>query len=570
MVNTTILVVALTIPITIGSIFGILSFMITAGFIGADASFNEVPAPATIPFVEDTGTISPEDAEPEPVPPEVFVVSQEDLISRFLDTIGVKVTETFGIIAQVELIDANMESQIETSRLAIQPLDPREVIIAPTEEIPVERFFINTDFSTQLNDAGTNHHKFSSWDVIKSGNVPIGVITTPNCAGITDNNGLCIRVVGSKFKDDDVHNTCTFYGLSKIIDISDWTREGAMFFRVDYSAIVPTRAHYDVNINGQNFLIPAGTGTFEKEVSGLIADGDNTIRIDFGACSGNPDKFRLDITFNNAQLEGNSVAKRSAIELLQSLTLIQTDGGNILDLGFIEIDLVGVSLFDNERVVLQADLETRIDDKTISQHQVTAFGNTVNKQIALRIDGRDSLVLKLDEQFFDEDTTHNFKLVVNEFQVTVGEGIDSRIFEYHRPFVAYLLDFTVDPNKIVAFNQQNKAIEVFVNDSTLKVCGLTSGGTDEPEVLPPVVEINENGFVIARTVPTAGKFVGEEGTNRQFCSTVPEIPRDSDLLFKINDVFYEKHSPLSQINYFVNCDRTQCTSNVGYSEVFGQ
>ena len=74
-----------------------------------------------------------------------------------------------------------------------------------------------------------------------------------------------------------------------------------------------------------------------------------------------------------------------------------------------------------------------------------------------------------------------------------------------------------------------------------KTCGLTQGlDSTEPEVKPPVVQVLEQGFTIITTNPDAGKFEQDdiEKTNRIYCSIYPNVPRDTDLLFKIDDQFF--------------------------------
>ena len=92
----------------------------------------------------------------------------------------------------------------------------------------------------------------------------------------------------------------------------------------------------------------------------------------------------------------------------------------------------------------------------------------------------------------------------------------------------------------------------------------------EPEVKPPVVQVLDQGFTIIVTRPDAGKFEIDdlEKTNRIYCSIYPNVPRDTDLLFKVNQEFFEVTSPASQKNWDVTCNRQGCTSNFGYSEVF--
>ena len=133
-----------------------------------------------------------------------------------------------------------------------------------------------------------------------------------------------------------------------------------------------------------------------------------------------------------------------------------------------------------------------------------------------------------------------------------------------------MLEFNVRPDEIVAFNEKDVAISILKNDSTLITCGL-SAGDNNPEVLAPSVSIRANGFEFAVTNPVAGKgaitdpISKEVQKDAEFCQTVPQLPRDTELTFKIGNEFFEVFSPVTQSNFFVKCTTLGCSSNIGYS-----
>jgi len=571
-------ILLLTIPITIVSILGIVTFLQTTGIIGQIEEVRQLTESLEIPVIVDAPPppTEPVIVEPDIPPPAGFQTSDQDLLSAFLDSIGATVTETFTVVADIRLVDANQEEVIESSFLQVQPLDPRTVITVAEEAVKPLRFFINTDFSRQLADNGKNFHQFSGWDVVRdtggASGVPITITTTTNCAGVP-NTGLCTQTVGRKSNDDEATNGAVLYGFTKVIDLSDWTMEGSLFASMDYSCNPQFFRNIIIkfNVRGETLLADKTLpcifeGRVSKEISGIMGNS-NTLKIEFGVGALNPDKFNVDVKYNNIQVLGNSVAKREAIETLQQLSIIQNDQEQrILDLGFIETTLIGQTIFDNEQVSVSGTLETRIDDKTISKHDVTGFGTTMNNQIPLRIEGQNSLIFKLDEQFFTPDSFHTFKIILNDFIVNIGVGADQRTFEYHTPFLAYFLEFNVLPTEIVAFNTDNRAISVSVNDSTLITCGLSSGSDPiaEPQVLPPVVSVFSNGFMLATSNPLAGSDQLGLGENAEFCSTIPELPRNTKITYKIENSFFEVDSPASQSNWFVKCTRAGCTSNFGF------
>jgi len=578
-------IVALTIIIAIGAIATTTTLLIQVGVIdiGLTETPNIVPPLAEIPVVVD----DPEETNPdndlneELGLPQGFINSEEDILSAFLDTIGLRVTETFGVDAEVRLVDANLEEVIESSFLTVQPLDPRKVITSP-EEISALTFFVNTDFSTQLADNGRNFHRFSGWDVINDfgglASIPIVIQPTILCSGVP-NTGKCAQVIGNKNNlRDGTANGSVFHGLSKVIDISDWTREGDLILTLDYSCnqnfILNTKFFVVVQGDfGKTTDIPCLFNQKYTQVINQEVGNSNTVTIQFGAQARNTDSFRMDIIFNNVKVGGNSVIKRDAIELFQSLTIVQNDQEQrILDLGFIEVGLTGQTVFDNEKVRVNGKLESRIDGKTISEHVVSGSGTTIGNQLPLRIDGQDTFIFKIDDQFFLPETFHKFDLFLNDFIVNVGEGEELRVFEYHTPFLVYSLEFNVLPDEIVAFGVLDRVISVLKSDTTFQTCGRTSGEDPilQPEVLPPVVSIISNGFTIVTTNPEAGKlgardpFTKEEVPDKEFCGVIPNLPRETDLTFKIGNSFFEVSVPASQQNYFIKCVREGCTSNIGF------
>jgi len=594
MVTNNQILLILTIPITIGAGVTIISFLATTGIIGGLESdirslSDQVDQQPALDDLLAQLPVAPDPAPPVDVTEEIvietpagFTSTDQDLISAFLDAIGVTVTETFGVTAQVNLIDANLESQIESSFIKVQPLDPREVILPQAPETENLRFFVNTDFSRQLADNGRNYHKFSGWDIVNDFGgataIPVTMTTTTNCATIP-NTGLCVQVVGSKNKDDSIANGSVLHGFTKTIDLSDWTREGNLIFNLDYNCneffyLGATQMRIIVSADmSSETRFACEDGHHTEEISGLIGNSDS-ITIQFGGQTSSVDKFRMDYKFNNAQVIGNSIIKRTAQEtigLIEQLSIVQNDvDQTVLDLGIIEVKLVGDTVFDNEKVVLEGDFETRINGATVSLHQLTASGFSQANMIPINIDGQDSFFFKLDEQFYGTDTFNKLTFVINNMIVNVGEGEELRTFEYHVPFVAYLLEFNVRPNEIVAFNEEDRAISVLKNDSTLITCGLSAGDINA-EVLPPAVEVKNNGFTLATTNPEAGKgtirdpITGEIDKDAEFCQTVPNLPRDTEITFKIDNSFFEVFSPVTQSNYFVKCTTNGCSSNIGFS-----
>jgi len=597
MVTNNQILLILTIPITIGAVVTIVSFLATTGIVGGLESdirslSNQVDQQ---PALEDLLAQLPVAPDPPPTgqnvtqeiiieQPAGFTATDQDLISAFLDAIGVTVTETFGITSQVNLIDADFENQIESSFVKIQPLDPREVILPQAPDVENIRFFINTDFSRQLADNGRNYHKFSGWDIVNdfggASSIPVTMTTTTNCGSIP-NTGLCVQTVGSKNDDDKTANGSVLHGFTKTIDLSDWTREGNLVFNLDYNCneffyrgATQMRIIVSADMSSETRFACAD-GHHTEEISDLIGNS-NSVTIQFGGQTNSVDKFRMDYKFNNAQVIGNSIIKRMAqetISLIDGLSIVQNNQDQtILDLGIIEVKLIGDTIFDNEKVVLTGDFETRINDATISQHQLTANGFSQANKIPIRIDGQDSFFFKLDEQFYGTDTFNKLTFIVNNMVVNLGEGDELRTFEYHIPFVAYLLEFNVRPNEIVAFNEEDLAISVLKNDSTLITCGLSAGDIN-PEVLPPAVNVIANGFTLTTTNPDAGKgalrdpLTGEIQKDAEFCQTVPNLPRNTEITYKIGNEFFEVFSPVTQANYFVKCTTNGCSSNIGYATV---
>jgi hypothetical protein len=566
-----IIILLLTVVIAIGSIATITQVVQQQSVLSGIESTNV--------FLEDFEL--PTNADNDPVQqiiiqetPLEFEGSTQDQISQFLETIGLAQTETLGVEATIELIDANRESDIQSAFVKIQPLEPELVIVSPDEPIPPERLFIDTDFSVQLADNGINYHQFTGWDVIRAGNVGINVFIG-GCEGIENHNGKCARVDGSRRDTTREHNTSTFYGIVKDINISDWTKEGELILRFDYGCSLVSGSEIFAVAQGDTTqklpLTCSNFRSFEQDVSSVVGSS-NILRVKIGGNAISVDNFKLlNFHTNNVQVEGNSVAIREAVELVQGLSLIGTDPfGQVLDLGFIKIGLVAETLNVNERLVFDGTLEARVNDQTFTTHKVTANGRTdMDGKLQLRIEGSEQFVFELNESDFKEGF-NTLKFIITDVVANVGDSPNVRTFEYHRPFVVYILDFDVNPDEILAFDQENRAIAVKKNDSTFIACGIT-GTNGEPNILPPQVRIVDSGFTIANTNPEAGiaqatdRFTGEILSDTEFCSTVPNLPRDTELTFIIDNQFLLVASPTTQSNFFVKCTELGCSSNIGFS-----
>jgi len=526
--------------------------------------------------------------------PELFADSTQDPLEILLDELSVNgigdgVTEKLIIAPKIILLDANQAQTLFETTLLVEPVDPRTTVEPPpllVEPETVVRKFIDTDFATQTTDDGKNHHQWTGWEKVVQGNNPaMSWQFVRECGGIVEHNDACIRIVAKRDCEDTDTFKCPaftngFYGFSKVVDISDWTVEGPFKVEFDYSVTGKQRnIEYLARINGQQFTLdPSSTGRFEKDVTEFIRTttpngfrGDDFLVVEMGLNPRNNDHIDGTIYFNNVVAEGPSVIKREALGVLEQLTLFAT-GGELLDFGFIQVGLDAVTVNPNEKITLQGFMEVRLDDKTVVTKPLSASGFTspVTNSIKLSIEGKPNLSFTLGDEEFT-DGFHTFKIILRDFTVNLGEGEKTRTFEFYKTFVAYILEFSFDGDQFVAFDVDSQAVSVFKNDSTLKTCGLTSGlDSTEPEVKPPVVQVLEQGFTIITTNPSAGIFPQDEleKSNRVFCSIYPNMPRDANLLFKVNQEFFEVTSPASQKNWDVTCNREGCTSNFGYTEVF--
>ena len=99
------LIVALTIVIAIGALATVTTLLIQVGVldVGLSETPNIVPPLGQIPVVgDDPNETDPDNDNNEELGlPEGFVTTEEDILSAFLDTIGARVTETFGVSAEV-------------------------------------------------------------------------------------------------------------------------------------------------------------------------------------------------------------------------------------------------------------------------------------------------------------------------------------------------------------------------------------------------------------------------------------------------------------------------------------
>ncbi len=173
---------------------------------------------------------------------------------------------------------------------------------------------------------------------------------------------------------------------------------------------------------------------------------------------------------------------------------------------------------------------------------------------------------------------NKYQVFITEVSAVVGEGFDTKEYNFSGSFPAYTLRLQFEQDKTVIRDNTGKAFSVFISDSTITECGQNGGNINNfigrtdigfPATVQSVEIFDDpNGLPIV-TSDTPTKFTNSRGRNQPFgqaCGeTIPTeiprivgdkfsgIPRDSELVFKVNGEEFNITTKKSQQNFFVKC-----------------
>jgi len=285
------------------------------------------------------------------------------------------------------------------------------------------------------------------------------------------------------------------------------------------------------------------------------------------------------------------------------LTLLDAEG-RIFDLGSITIGFTAVSNIDAVHdvtgkfvIIINTDEELnkrgelRERGKIITTQEFFGRGtpDADNKLKLQTTGGKDAITFIFKDEppsaFIAGTTLDNrYDVFIKEVSVTVGEGFDTVVHGFKGNFNAYTLRLQFDKDGVVVRDNTGKAISVFPSDSTITECGQNKAFANgfvsgkqkvwSPTGVTVQVLDDVNGLVL---VTSANPVYGNQERDfwKRVCSEkVSGIPRNSELIFRVNGQDVMVMTKKTQQNFIIACEHDLaktlkrlppiCASNFGF------
>ena len=168
---------------------------------------------------------------------------------------------------------------------------------------------------------------------------------------------------------------------------------------------------------------------------------------------------------------------------------------------------------------------------------------------------------------WEDKSEHTYRVVITDISAELKSNKDIEKYSWSGEQIAYELKVKLDETKKVVLGEDNYAISILKNDSTIQVCGSSmyqNGYSIKTPKLglttaspPSVVVTDLDGNVLSSiedfSAGNAGKSSGNITTYANTCSEkIGGIPRDADVIFTVNGKDYPIHTPLTQFNYNID------------------
>lgn len=169
-----------------------------------------------------------------------------------------------------------------------------------------------------------------------------------------------------------------------------------------------------------------------------------------------------------------------------------------------------------------------------------------NQTFTLSDEGRD----------WEDGSEHAYRIVLTEVHAELLSDKQRKEFNWNGQEVLYRLDVKVNGAKKVILDEDNKAIEIFKSDNTLKLCG-KSIYQHPSHPINPFTQTNNPPNVVVKDIAgnilvDASYSVGRNNANDSSCRVFEGIPRGAELFFIVDGVEYTVTTPEHQQNYFID------------------
>jgi hypothetical protein len=247
-------------------------------------------------------------------------------------------------------------------------------------------------------------------------------------------------------------------------------------------------------------------------------------------------KFVLSSVVTLEDSNGNRVEDSGVFNIPLSLLGL---GGEILDLGKVEIDLTGLTEEDLiESYTLSGNLEVILNGNVIEEKTISGSGLPIDRVLNPLIDGSDIFIKEFSTITGITTGINTLSFNVTNFQAKTGVGADESVFISINDLEIYSVDFDNNLARNTVTDSSGQVVTVPIADGSIQVCaesvGIKISGVEYiyiPDVPSFVsVMIGETTVVPAFSNPAPLPVIGS-GTYvvPTSCTTMGGIPRDTTI-----------------------------------------
>ncbi len=256
---------------------------------------------------------------------------------------------------------------------------------------------------------------------------------------------------------------------------------------------------------------------------------------------------------------GSQVESTADIQLVP--TTLVNEQGQIFDLGFIEIEFLGITQAESAEISSSGTIDIEFADEIIETKAIFFDGSTVDHKAILNtaisedvaFNQRNKQLLfdfELLVQDLPNDSVNTFKVILRDFNVEVNDQGSIKLFRLGNSTTIYSLDLQIDESRTVILNENNEIVQVLKADDILIVC---TAGTSIVQTSTPEFIIELDGEIILTIPPQTNKGSSSSQILNIDCIQHAGLPRDSNLIISAGEIDYMTTTPASQQNYFYNC-----------------
>ena len=247
-------------------------------------------------------------------------------------------------------------------------------------------------------------------------------------------------------------------------------------------------------------------------------------------------KFVLSSVVTLEDSNGNRVEDTGIFNIPLSLLGL---GGEILDLGKVEIDLTGLTESDLiESYILSGNLEVILNGNVVEEKTISGSGLPIDRVLNPLIDGSDIFIKEFSTLSGITTGINTLSFNVTNFQAKTGVGADESVFMSINDLEIYSVDFDNNLARNTVTDSSGQVVTVPIADGTIKVCaesvGIKISGVTYiyiPDV-PSFVSVEVGGTTVipAFSNPAPLPVLGSGTFSLPVsCTTMGGIPRDTTI-----------------------------------------